>query len=56
MITVYNGAEAELPETIAYLEKLYKTTVKTVTDPSVNVDIIVTLGQDAPDLQVDAVG
>ena len=56
VITVYNGAEAELPETIAYLEKLYKTTVKTATDPSVNVDIIVTLGQDAPDLQVDAVG
>jgi len=56
VITVYNGAESELPETIAYLEKLYKTTVKTVTDPSVNVDIIVTLGRDAPDLQVDAVG
>jgi LCP family protein required for cell wall assembly len=55
-ITVYNGAEKEMPETITYLEQLYGTTVKTASDPSVTVDIIVTLGQNAPDRSVDAVG
>jgi LCP family protein required for cell wall assembly len=55
-IVVYNGAEADMPETIKYLEKLYGTTVTTATDPSVNVDVIVTLGQDAPDNVVPAVG
>lgn len=55
-ITVYNGRESELPETIAYLEQLYKTKATFVNDPAVNVDVIVTLGQDAPDLQVEAVG
>ena len=44
------------PETIAYLEKLYGTTVETATDPSVTVDVIVTLGRDAPDLEVEPVG
>ena len=34
-ITVYNGAETEMPETIAYLEKLFGVTVKTATDPTV---------------------
>ena len=56
MITVYNGAESELPETIAYLEKLYKTTVKTATDPSVTVDVIVTLVMNAPDLEIEPAG
>jgi LCP family protein required for cell wall assembly len=55
-IVVYNGAEADMPETIKYLEKLYGTTVTTETDPAVNVDVIVTLGRDAPDNQVEAVG
>ena len=55
-IVVYNGAEADLPETIAYLEKLYKTKVTLATDPKVVADIVITLGKDAPDLQVDAVG
>ncbi len=55
-IVVYNGAEKEMPETIKYLEQLYGTTVTTATDPSVTVDIIVTLGQNAPDRTVDAVG
>src|SRR4051794_31219238 len=55
-ITGYNGAEKEMPETITYLEQLYGTTVKTARDPSVTVDIIVTLGQNAPDRSVDAVG
>jgi LCP family protein required for cell wall assembly len=55
-IVVYNGAEADLPETIAYLEKLYKTTVTYVNDPKVVADVVITLGKNAPDLQVDAVG
>ncbi len=56
VITVYNGAEAELTETIDYLQKLYKTTVVLATDPKVTVDIVVTLGADAPSLSIDAVG
>jgi LCP family protein required for cell wall assembly len=55
-IVVYNGAEAEMPETIRYLENLFKTKVTTATDPKVTVDVIVTLGRDAPDLEVDPVG
>jgi LCP family protein required for cell wall assembly len=55
-IVVYNGAEAELADTIKYLERRFKTTVKTATDPKVTVDIVVTLGKDAPDLEIDAVG
>jgi len=55
-IVVYNGAEAELADTIKYLERRFKTTVTTATDPKVTVDIVVTLGKDAPDLDIDAVG
>ena len=32
-IVVYNGAEAELPETIKYLENLFNVKVTTATDP-----------------------
>jgi LCP family protein required for cell wall assembly len=55
-IEVYNGAETTMPETVKYLEALYGTTVVPVTDPGVTVDFIVTLGKDAPDKAVDAVG
>ncbi|HEY3334300.1 MAG TPA: LCP family protein [Candidatus Limnocylindrales bacterium] len=55
-IVVYNGAETELASTIAYLEKRFKATVTTATDPKVTVDIVVTLGKDAPTLDIDAVG
>jgi LCP family protein required for cell wall assembly len=55
-IEVYNGAEAEMSETLKYLEGLYGTTVVPVTDPGVTVDFIVTLGKDAPDKVVQAVG
>jgi hypothetical protein len=55
-IEVYNGAETESPETIKFLEKVYKTTVVPVTDPSVTVDFIVTLGRNAPNKEIDAVG
>jgi LCP family protein required for cell wall assembly len=55
-IEVYNGAEKDMPETIKFLEKTYKTTVVPVTDPTVTVDLIITLGRDAPDKKVDAIG
>ncbi|HET7727677.1 MAG TPA: LCP family protein [Candidatus Limnocylindrales bacterium] len=41
-IVVYNGAEARLPDTIAYLEELFGVTVATAADPAVRVDIVIT--------------
>ncbi len=55
-IEVYNGAEAEMTATITFLERVYKTKVVLVTDPSVTVDMVITLGRDAPDRKIDAVG
>jgi LCP family protein required for cell wall assembly len=55
-IEAYNGAETAMPDTVKYLEDLYGTTVVPVTDPGVSVDFIVTLGKDAPDKEIDAVG
>ena len=55
-IVVYNGSEAELPATIKYLERRFKATVTTATDPAVSADIVITLGKDAPDLDIEAVG
>ena len=55
-IVVYNGAESSMPETIKYLEQTYKVTVTTAVDPSVTVDMVITLGKNAPDLTIDAVG
>jgi hypothetical protein len=55
-IEVYNGAEAAMPETVKYLEDLYGATVVTVSDPGATVDFLVTLGRNAPDKEVEAVG
>ena len=55
-IIVYNGAETKMPETVTFLEKVYGTTVVPVVDPTVTVDFIITLGRNAPDEQVDALG
>ena len=44
-IVVYNGAEADLPETIKYLERRFETTVTTATDPERGVDIVDHAGQ-----------
>ena len=55
-IVVYNGAESEMPETIKYLEDLFNVKVTTATDPKVTVDMIITLGRNAPTLQIDPVG
>lgn len=51
-IVVYNGAEADLGDTIAYLEKTFSTTVVTATDPAIRADIILTIGQNTPNLTV----
>ena len=53
-IVVYNGAEVGLADTIAYLQKRFGVTVSTATDPSVRVDIVITIGNDTPDLQPPA--
>jgi len=55
-IVVYNGAETSMPETIKYLEDQFGVTVSTAADPNVTVDMIVTLGKNAPTLQAPAVG
>ena len=55
-IEVYNGAEADMPETIKYLERVYDTTVVQVDDPSVGVDLIITLGSNAPDREIKPLG
>jgi LCP family protein required for cell wall assembly len=55
-VVVYNGAEAEMPRTIAYLEDLLGLKVTLLTDPKVTVDMVITLGKDAPALEVPAVG
>ena len=50
VITVYNGAEAELPGTIAYLEDLFGVKIKTATDNTVRTDILIVIGRDTPEL------
>jgi LCP family protein required for cell wall assembly len=49
-IVVYNGAEANLPTTVAFLEALFDTTVVTETDPAARVDIVITTARTTPEL------
>ncbi len=51
VVTIYNGAEAKLPATIAYLEQLFKIKVVTKADPAIRADVVVTIGRNTPDLQ-----
>ena len=51
VITVYNGAEEKLAATIAYLEKTFGVQVKTKADPTIPVDIVITVGRNTPNLQ-----
>jgi LCP family protein required for cell wall assembly len=53
-IVVYNGAEANLPDTIAYLQKTFGVTVMTKTDPAMTADIVVTIGRGTPILEAPA--
>ncbi len=47
-IVVYNGAEANLTETIAFLESKFKTKVVLKTDRTVSADIIITITSSTP--------
>jgi LCP family protein required for cell wall assembly len=49
-IVVYNGAEATLPETIAFLESAFKVRVELKQDAAIHVDVIVTTGRSTPAL------
>ncbi len=53
-IVVYNGAEANIPDTIAYLEKTFGVTVATKTDPAMAADVVVTIGKGTPVLEAPA--
>lgn len=49
-IIVYNGAEATIPETIAYLEKTFGVKVSLKDDPAVRTDVVITIGNRTPTL------
>ena len=49
-IVVYNGAQESAPETVKYLEALFKVTAKLVNDPSARVDIVITTAPATPNL------
>jgi LCP family protein required for cell wall assembly len=49
-IVVYNGAEQNAPETVKYLEALFKVTATLVADPSARVDIVITTAPTTPNL------
>jgi LCP family protein required for cell wall assembly len=53
-IVVYNGAEANLTDTIAYLQKTFGVTVTTKTDAAIRTDVIITVGKATPDLVAPA--
>jgi len=50
-IVVYNGAEANMPDTIAYLQKTFGVTVTTKSDPAMAADIAITIGRGTPVLE-----
>jgi LCP family protein required for cell wall assembly len=52
VITVYNGAEADLTESISLLEQLFGVQVVTKVDPTVKVDITIITGRTTPKLVV----
>jgi hypothetical protein len=49
-IVIYNGAEDRLTATISQLEALFKVTVTLATDPTVPVDVVITVGASTTDL------
>ncbi len=50
-IVAYNGALAEFPDTVTYLQDTFGVTVTEATDPAVRTDFIVTVGKQTPDLE-----
>jgi hypothetical protein len=53
-IVVYNGAESGLTDTIAFLEKTFKTKVQLANDPPARADIVITTTSSTPTLTVPA--
>jgi hypothetical protein len=51
VVTVYNGAESRLPETVKVLEQTFGVNVVLANDPSVKVDVVVITGARTPALQ-----
>ncbi len=51
VVRVYNGAEKEMPQTVAYLKKTFGVTPELLEDPAVHVDVIVITAPDTPKLQ-----
>jgi LCP family protein required for cell wall assembly len=49
-IVVYNGAETRMPATIKLLQDVFKVTIVPATDPTSQVDIVITTGFATPDL------
>jgi hypothetical protein len=49
-IIVYNGAEATIPATIAYLEKTFGVKVSLKDDPAIRTDVVITIGNRTPTL------
>jgi LCP family protein required for cell wall assembly len=50
VITVYNGREADLPETIKALQRAFNVKVVTAEDPAERADIVVVVGTQTPTL------
>jgi LCP family protein required for cell wall assembly len=50
LINVYNGAEVQIPQTIAFLEATFEVKAKLVTDPEIRADVMVTTGTATPEL------
>ena len=50
-IVVYNGAEAKLPDTIAYLEQTFGVKVTLKDDPAIRADVVITVGKKTPNLE-----
>ncbi len=51
VLRVYNGAQDEMPATIAFLEKTFKVTAEPVDDPAQEADIVVIVGSRTPALK-----
>ncbi|HEU5224545.1 MAG TPA: LCP family protein, partial [Actinomycetota bacterium] len=50
-IVAYNGALADNPETVAYLQKLFGITSTEMDDPAIRTDFILTVGKNTPRLE-----
>ena len=51
VITVYNGAEARIPETVRVLEETFRVTARRERDAGIQADVFVITGSQTPDLR-----